>query len=305
MANFPTINPKFLVFVGIALAILFVGGYIVNEKTVGCDVGSSRDENGNCFYTSAVCRGGEFKVSDTCYYHEHGDMETQLIRVVSYFVIALFLSLVLVYFYQKNKLRSTQSIAQFPKKDFVTPKDAKDCVMEYFMDAYDIPSFRNKKGELQIDRAAFRFYKISRPIQQPSNKEWLWKFQLRIMKGTMQGIFAGTVSLSRGKDWIRTGMISWDDGLSENVKRNLYSEPYSVPENMNDRYLQLLEQSNPEKLEEYLEKNAGAEPVTSQPGTISPDAVANAQNLDANWEGAGRRGTHPILRRPTRRRRYY
>lgn len=160
-------------------------------------------------------------------------------------------------------------MSAFRREEFVSPNKAKTLWALSHSREFGIPIIND-----EYQKSAFKFYYSGEPYQK--GKEWFYKFACEVRGGDYPGVFTVVTSISRGENWILNGGYRWQECSYDDYKiaRDM---PLHVPEDAQERLIEQLYQSNPERAVELqrqiaernlipnVESNESPPPVTQKP----------------------------------------
>lgn len=282
--------------IGLILIIMLV----FSDKTSSCETGHNYDNStGYCFYTNTTCPQDTLSVQvsqDTetgviynCLYKPQNIFDNKVF-LLTIILIGVGWVIIFVIFLVDlvKKGNDNTDMSEFRKEDFVNADRVRTLWAITFSKEHGIAIH----GEEKYDISKFNWYGKQNIFQK--GQEWFVRFQCEVTDGRNPGLYTVIISMSRGEKWIQGGNQNWEECSIEDYKFSR-TMPIHTPQNIRERMIQQLMESNPEKAmqiqQKMLEEGASA-PMQEQ---VAPDVINPADMM----------GGYMPYRRPQTRRPWY
>lgn len=266
------------IIVGI-IALIVITLLVFNSKSSQCNTGDKYDNSTQmCYFTNTSCQPGmtssPVMVNDTqqynCLYTPTSIFDNKvflwslIIIGVGWFVIFILFIINIA-----SKGDKSVELGEFRAEDFVNVDRVRHLWAMTFARDNNLPMY----GDEGYQKSVFNFYKKQQIFQK--GDEWFVQFQCEITAGKNPGLYTMIISMSRGEKWILGGNQNWAECDYKDYKLDA-TRPLHTPKNQQERMLQSLAESNPERAIELqskmLEEGAGKQP-TQQYEQVAPDVM--------------------------------
>lgn len=266
------------------IALIVVGLLLFNSKSSQCQKTHNFDNQTQmCYFQNYTCPVGtqsspippdptlnETGVSEyNCLYKPTNFLDNKIFLFTLIFIgVGWFIIFIIFIIDIAKKSAADLNLGEFRKEDYVHANRARFLWALWFSRENNLPM----NGDA-YKKSAFNFYHKQQVFQK--GEEWFVQFQCEVLDGKNPGLYTVCASQSRGEEWILNGNLNWEDCHYKAYKLDP-TRPLHTPKNIQERMLQDLAQSNPERaieLQSKMLEEGASKPPQQQYEQIAPDAM--------------------------------
>jgi hypothetical protein len=267
--------------VGIILVLVL----LANSRAQLCETGHMNVTEGDkkfCYYINTTCSANEQAIPQPtlenqpqeykCVYEASGFMNSKVFIYVLVFLGVGWLIIFIIFLVDAaRKGDKTLELGAFRKEDFVHADRARKLWALTMARENGIPIY-GEEGKEKYQESVFNWFAKQNVFQK--GQEWFVRFQCEVTAGKNPGLYTVILSLSRGERWILEGMQNWEECYYDAYKMSR-TMPLHTPENPQERLLQQMMESNPERAMELQQKmmEEGLQNPNAMKEQVAPDVI--------------------------------
>jgi len=270
------------VIVGI-IALLVVGMLVFNSKSTSCNAEHKYDNSTQmCYFQNATCpinmqafplvQDPSANVTDTQFNCVYAPTTLLDNKAFLYTLIAIGVGWLVIFIFflvdVAKKSGNKLDVGEFRPEDFVNADRARKLWAVTFARDNNIPMY----GDENYQKSVFNFFQKQQVFQK--GEEWFVQFQCEVTADCKNpGLYTMIISMSRGEKWILGGNQNWEECDYKRYKLDA-TRPLHTPKNINERMLQNLAESNPERaieLQTKMLEDGASKPAQQE--HVAPDVM--------------------------------
>ena len=227
-----------MIVIGIIASCIFIF-MIFNNVLSKCPKDNLFDKNTNtCYYYSQSCKIAEqsklIEGNNVCYYEKKQLIDNELFKSIFWIIGIIFLILLVLFLFFANK----------NEQQTLDVDAAMDATCDWFSLRYDLPMYNGKHIKTNFKKYPQRF-------KTRKNGDLYAKTQIFVLDGDFSGVYTCEINLNGTIRDILNGNVDMDRFTLHSYKR---PKDYPIPNEMQERVLERIEEENPEKAAKLREE---------------------------------------------------